>query len=101
MHKYIIRRIHFNLSVYGRGRPYFSKNKKIILQNFGLLAFFQIFYSMFLLYYFLFLDKTYNNQILKWIYHMSQAATGGVPQENMLLKSSEIPQKNTCVGVYF
>ena len=57
----LFRRNQFNLLVYGRDRPYFSKRKKIILQNFGLLAFLN-FYSMFLFYCFMLLDKTYNNQ---------------------------------------
>ena len=41
----------FNLLVYGRDRPFFKqKQKKLILQNFDLLAFFKKVYSMFLLF---------------------------------------------------
>ena len=36
----LLRQNQFNLLVYGRDRSYFSKIHKIILQNFGLLAFF-------------------------------------------------------------
>ena len=32
---------------------------------------------------------------------MSEAVTGGVPQEKVFLKIKEISQKNTCVGVSF
>ena len=51
------RRNQFNFLVYGRERPYSSKNKKIIVQTFGL-----FFYSMIFTHYFLSLDKIYNNQ---------------------------------------
>lgn len=39
----------------------------------------KLFYSMFLLNYFLFLDKTYNNQNQDGFIIMSEAATRGVP----------------------
>ena len=39
----LIRRNQFNLLVYASDRPYFSKKKKIILQNFDILNFFKIF----------------------------------------------------------
>ena len=67
----------FNLLVDGRDQPYLSKNKKNIT-NFGLLTFLNFFYSMFLIHYFLFLDKTYNNQNQEG-FIMSEEATGGVP----------------------
>ena len=75
--EYYVIRNQFNLLVDGRDQPYFSKNKKNIT-NFDFSTFLKFFYSMFLIYYFLFLDKTYNNQNQEG-FIMSEEATGGVP----------------------
>ena len=75
--EYYVMRNQFNLLVDGRDQPYLSKNKKNIT-NFGLLTFLNFFDSMFLIHYFLFLDKTYNNQNQEG-FIMSEEATGGVP----------------------
>ena len=56
----VIRENQFNLLVYEHEQPYFSKNKKI-LQHFGSIAFTKKF-ILFLIYYFLFLDKLIINK---------------------------------------
>ena len=42
----ILRRGQVNLLVYGPDRPYFKQKQKIMLQNFGQLAFFLIYYFL-------------------------------------------------------
>ena len=42
----ILRRDQVNLLVYGPDRPYFKQKQKIMLQNFGQLAFFLIYYFL-------------------------------------------------------
>ena len=61
----------------GATNPILAKTKKFFT-NFGLLTFLKFFYPMFLIHYFLFLDKTYNNQNQEG-FIMSEEATGGVP----------------------
>ena len=52
----------FNLLVNGQNRSNFKQKRKSNITKFWLIRFFKIFYSMCLIYYLRFLDKTYNNQ---------------------------------------
>ena len=60
-----------HLLVCRRDQPYFSKNKNDITK-FWLISFFKYFYSKFLLYYFMFLDKSYNNHNNQLIITMTE-----------------------------
>ena len=57
-----MRRSQFNLIDYGPDRPQFNQKQKNNITKFWLVSLFLFIHPIFSLYYFIFLDKTYNNQ---------------------------------------